>query len=70
MVGQVTQLLRRWDPRLHVHIDGSIERWVQESYFSPSFLRSSSLKLFETIAIWGWQGFKSFQLGVSKLKMG
>lgn len=69
MVGQVTQLLRRRDPRLHVHIDGSIERWVQESYFSPSFLGSSSLKVFEIIAIWGWEGFKSFQLGVSEMKI-
>lgn len=65
-VGQVTQLFRRRDHGLHVHIDGSIERWLQESYFPPSFLRSSSLKLFETI--WGWEGFKSFQLGVSELK--
>jgi len=67
VVDQTTNLLRRWSHRLHFQINGLTGDGHNSHIFS-SFLRSSYLNLFETTAIWSWEGLKSFQLSVSKLK--
>lgn len=68
VVDQTTNLLRRWSHRLHFQINGLTGRWAQNSHIFSSFLRSSYLNLFQTTAIWSWEGLKSFQLSASKLK--